>query len=418
MTEEAILLIRSALNALVDAAEVFPSIIKTDLHACIIHIFATTLAAPSCQEVIVAQSLPTLKRFITSVSGSRKPVNEGEASATDVQLQGCLRRFLSIYLNAQKREASTSLACVKNCLLAITILFTGGTNHLGANEPLVARYLDELVDCLTDRMTAKIAANCIRSLFLQPNPTPADQSLARYLLPRLVAFVTNTDPEDPERARALVAQTLTQTRARGCWSWRTPYQESWLKLVDAIASLIEQDSEFVFDALDGKEVDGLATNGSGKGPDINYRDEPVAFFFVLFGIAFEALATRPGQTDSLATQEQNLAILRALKKILHPRVSGHAIYRDAIFSETMDLLDRLVLTEGLDVQGVIVEIARALCVSHPSARKKNAADDGNLSDDIEQLFELTRIIVLVLSAAIGIHIGRRTMHKVEGRRVL
>ncbi|EEY20603.1 HEAT repeat protein [Verticillium alfalfae VaMs.102] len=210
MTEEAILLIRSALNALVDAAEVFPSIIKTDLHACIIHIFATTLAAPSCQEVIVAQSLPTLKRFITSVSGSRRPVNEGEASATDVQLQGCLRRFLSIYLNAQKREASTSLACVKNCLLAITILFTGGTNHLGANEPLVARYLDELVDCLTDRMTAKIAANCIRSLFLQPNPTPADQSLARYLLPRLVAFVTNTDPEDPERARALVAQTLTQ----------------------------------------------------------------------------------------------------------------------------------------------------------------------------------------------------------------
>ncbi|KAM0284825.1 hypothetical protein ACHAQH_001746 [Verticillium albo-atrum] len=210
MTEEAILLIRSALNALVDAAEVFPSIIKTDLHACIIHIFATTLAAPSCQDVIVAQSLPTLRRFITSVSGSRKPINEGEASATDVQLQGCLRRFLSIYLNAQKREASNSLACVKNCLLAITILFTGGTNHLGANEPLVARYLDELVDCLTDRMTAKIAANCIRSLFLQPNPTPADQSLARYLLPRLIAFVKNTDPEDPERARALVAHTLTQ----------------------------------------------------------------------------------------------------------------------------------------------------------------------------------------------------------------
>ncbi|CRK37837.1 hypothetical protein BN1723_018656, partial [Verticillium longisporum] len=57
----------------------------------------------------------------------------------------------------------------------------------------------------------------------------------------------------------------------------------------------------------------------------------------------------------------------------------------------------VVCLEGLDVQGVIVEIARALCVSHPSARKKNAADDGNLSDDIEQLFELTRIIVLVLS---------------------
>ena len=174
------------------------------------------------------------------------------------------------------------------------------------------------------------------------------------------------------------------------------YQDSWLNLVDAIASLIEQDSEFVFDALDGKESDAPTTNGHSKGNDINYRDEPVAFFFVLFGIAFEALVARPG-SDALATKEQTLEILQALKKILHPSVSGHAIYREAIFSETMDLLDRLVLTEGLDVQGVIVQIARGLCISHPSATKSEAADDGDLSDDVEQLFELTRIIVLVLA---------------------
>lgn len=175
------------------------------------------------------------------------------------------------------------------------------------------------------------------------------------------------------------------------------YQDSWLKLVDAIASLIEQDSEFVFDALDGKESQGPVTNGHSKGADINYRDEPVAFFFVLFGIAFEALAAKPGQADSLGTLEQTLEILRALKKILHPSVSGHAIYREAIFSETMDLLDRLVLTEPLDVQGVIVEIARALCVAHPAARNREQPDNDELSEDIEQLFELTRIIVLVLS---------------------
>lgn len=181
------------------------------------------------------------------------------------------------------------------------------------------------------------------------------------------------------------------------------YQESWLKLVDAIASLIEQDSEFVFDALDGKETDAPAANGQvnghTKGNDINYRDEPVAFFFVLYGIAFEALAAKPG-SESLATQDQKLEILVALKKILHPSVSGHAIYREAIFSETMDLLDRLVLTEGLDVQSVIVQIARSLCISHPSATKPDDAEDGDLSDDIEQLFELTRIIVLVLAGLI------------------
>ncbi|KAK2066865.1 hypothetical protein P8C59_000645 [Phyllachora maydis] len=209
MTEEAVLLIRSALNALVDAARVFPAIIKTDLHACIIHIFATILATPSCQEVIVPQALPTLKRFVASMSVSRTPNSRG-ISPNEIQLQGCLRRFLSIYLNAQKREAPTSLICVKNCLLAITILFTGGQNHLPAHDPLVARYLEEAVDCLTDRMTAKVAANCIRSLLVQANPTLADQSIARALLPRMIAFMTNTQPEDPESARALVAQTLVQ----------------------------------------------------------------------------------------------------------------------------------------------------------------------------------------------------------------
>src|SRR5579862_4132652 len=144
------------------------------------------------------------------------------------------------------------------------------------------------------------------------------------------------------------------------------YQDSWLNLVDAIASLIEQDSEFVFDALDGK-TEVAATNGDSRGNDINYRDEPVAFFFVLFGIAFEALVGRPG-SDSLATKEQTLEILLALKKIIQPSVSGHAIYQEVIFSETMDLFDRLALTEGLDVQLTIVEIARNLCISHPSSR--------------------------------------------------
>ncbi|KFA47011.1 hypothetical protein S40293_09710 [Stachybotrys chartarum IBT 40293] len=209
MNEEAIVLIRTSLNALVDAAEVFPSIIKTDLHACIVHIFATILSAPGCQEIIVPQSLATLKRFVATMTRSRRSSGQGP-SPTDIQLQGCLRRFLSIYLSAQKREAPTSLTCVRNCLLAATMLFTSGENHLPATEPLVSRYLDEVIDCLTDRMTARIAANCIKSLLLQSSPTAADLSIARYMFPRLVGFVTNAEPEDPEQARSLIAHALCQ----------------------------------------------------------------------------------------------------------------------------------------------------------------------------------------------------------------
>jgi len=185
------------------------------------------------------------------------------------------------------------------------------------------------------------------------------------------------------------------------------YQDSWLKLVDAIASLIEQDSQFVFDALDGK-ASSRDVNGNGITHDINYRDEPVAFFFVLFGIAFEALVGRPG-VDSLATKEQTLEILLALKKILHPSVCGHAIYQEAIFSETMDLFDRLVLTEGLAVQSATTDIAKSLCVEHPTARSKSGAQGENLTEDIDQLFELTRLMVLVLARLLPNVVDKKTM---------
>lgn len=61
-----------------------------------------------------------------------------------------------------------------------------------------------------------MAANCLRTLVLlatHDHATPADQSLARALLPRLVAFVVRADAEDPERARALVTHTLCQYAA-------------------------------------------------------------------------------------------------------------------------------------------------------------------------------------------------------------
>ncbi|PYH48190.1 AP-1 complex accessory protein LAA1 [Aspergillus saccharolyticus JOP 1030-1] len=179
------------------------------------------------------------------------------------------------------------------------------------------------------------------------------------------------------------------------------YQDSWLNLVDAIAGLVERDIDFVFDALDGKselekskpdEEEQAASKEEvgSKGHDINYRDEPVAFFFVLFGLAFEALV------DQSTTPSQRLEILQALKRILRPVISGNAIYQDAIFSETMDSLDRLALTEGTPIQNVIVEIARNLSLDHPSAKGGEDRDD-HLSDDIEQLFELTRSIILVLA---------------------
>ncbi|MCJ1473001.1 hypothetical protein MMC13_001650, partial [Lambiella insularis] len=173
------------------------------------------------------------------------------------------------------------------------------------------------------------------------------------------------------------------------------YQESWLKLINAIASLIDQDSDLVFVALDGDIGSAESNTSESSNPVINYRDRPAAFFFILYGIAFEALVRRP-DAESPDNNDHTLEILLALKRILRPSISGRAVYQEAIFSETMELFDRLALTEGFAIQGTIIEITRDLCLNHPSA-EEGAIGEEDLSDDIEQLFELTRIIVLVLA---------------------
>ncbi|KAL8863455.1 MAG: hypothetical protein Q9178_000136 [Gyalolechia marmorata] len=171
------------------------------------------------------------------------------------------------------------------------------------------------------------------------------------------------------------------------------YQDSWLELVDAIASLIEQDPRFVFAALDGQHS-ATQVNGDVPKTNIAYRDEPVAFFFVLFGIAIEALVTRSNHKSP----RDVLKILSALKKILSPAVAGNAIFQDSVFSETVEVFDRLALTEDLAVQAILVDIAKTLCLTHPSAAEEDTSSD--LNEDIEQLFELARIIVLVLTNAL------------------
>lgn len=174
------------------------------------------------------------------------------------------------------------------------------------------------------------------------------------------------------------------------------YEQNWLSIVDAIAVLVERDSESVFDALDNKRIsslDGQADAAAPSGRDMSFREEPVAFFFILFGLAFEALVTQAREDPS-----QVLSILQALRKILTPAVSGHAIYEEAVFNETTDTLDRLAMTSTRETQSVLVEIARNLSLDHLTAKSQDR--DDKLSDDIEQLFELTRIIILVLTGLI------------------
>jgi hypothetical protein len=204
LNEEAIALLTTALSALVDAAQVFPSIIKADLHACILHIFATILGTGACQATVVPQSLPIFKRFITSLAPQAEATED-----TSKQLRATLTRFLAILRHAQQREFDAALACEKNSILATTILLSSAASAFSPNDPLVKRFVDDLSDCLNARLTSKVTAGCCRSLLLLPKKGAFETSLAAQLLPHILSFIANpSDVEGLEESRTTLAQTL------------------------------------------------------------------------------------------------------------------------------------------------------------------------------------------------------------------
>lgn len=204
MNEEAVALLTTALSALVDAAQVFPSIIKADLHACILHIFATILGTGACQATVIPQALPIFKRFITSLAPHAEATDD-----TSKQLRATLTRFLSILKLAQQREFDAALACEKNTILATTILLSSASSAFLPNDPLVIRFIDDLFDCLGNRMTSKVAAGCCRSLLLLPKKGDLETGIARLMLPQALSFLAApSDVEGLDESRTILAQTL------------------------------------------------------------------------------------------------------------------------------------------------------------------------------------------------------------------
>ena len=206
LPDEAFVLIQTSLEALVDASDIFPSIIKADLHASILHIFATILSTGACQAKVVPQAFPVFKRFL---QGLNPLTSISTSSSTRDLIRGCLHRFLTILSHAQRRESETALPCAKNTLLAITILLTTASRSLAPNDPLVTKALDEMLDCLQDLGLAKVVASCLRSLIMVNPKNETDEAIARYLFPQLLRFTADTELADPENARSLTAHALT-----------------------------------------------------------------------------------------------------------------------------------------------------------------------------------------------------------------
>lgn len=212
-SDDSLALIRLALKSLVNVASIFPSVIRNDLHACILHIFTTILATGICQAEVVPQALPIFRQFVQAITQSSEIPED--LDVVSFQLRGCMTRFLTILTIAQRRESESSVPCAKNTLLAITFLLTAGGHAIPPRDPVIYRVLDEFLDCLQDVGLATVAASCLRSILGKPGSrSMTDDAIAHHLIPRLIAFLVGCPadsgevPNDPENSRSVIARTL------------------------------------------------------------------------------------------------------------------------------------------------------------------------------------------------------------------
>lgn len=137
-------------------------------------------------------------------------------------------------------------------------------------------------------------------------------------------------------------------------------------ILHAVASGMVSDDMYILAAMDGQEV---SPKEAGR-PKTDDRDEPTAFFHILFGLVFEALVTSDPNTD-LVAKRTSVISLQALRCLVQRKYCGKAFQDSAIFDELISLCYRMALTEPSTVLVYLVDAVSALAQNLASSSRKN-----------------------------------------------
>ena len=95
--------------------------------------------------------------------------------------------------------------------------------------------------------------------------------------------------------------------------------------------------------MDGREANDTTSTTPG--------DDPTSFFYVAFGLVYEALAqASTDSAPSVATRDVTITALQALASLVEPEYVGSAILEPTNFEECINLCSRLAMIEPPEVQ--------------------------------------------------------------------
>lgn len=133
----------------------------------------------------------------------------------------------------------------------------------------------------------------------------------------------------------------------------------------------------VLAAMDGQEPSQAPTTQTKAKP----REDPTAFFYILFGLIYEALSTSAPDSGSASLDRQTIVVacLEALKALVRPEYAGKAIMEPNIFDEFISLLYRMAMTESAAVQMHLVEMLGVLAATQGSRCEQSSLFDRSIS---------------------------------------
>ncbi|KAI9022184.1 armadillo-type protein [Phycomyces nitens] len=126
------------------------------------------------------------------------------------------------------------------------------------------------------------------------------------------------------------------------------YRRSWLKIMEAVATLIDTQAPSMISALE-------------QSPDAAHSEStPSNLFYILFGLCIESLSRISSSSNGRSNAPTMIICLNALKTFIQPTLAGEKFVSKAVFLELMNVFDRLIQTEGYKVQLIIIEIIQRL----------------------------------------------------------
>ncbi|CAG8538967.1 8065_t:CDS:10 [Diversispora eburnea] len=176
------------------------------------------------------------------------------------------------------------------------------------------------------------------------------------------------------------------------------YNKSWLTIIGAVASLVENKNNYIISALNDEKCEpddssslenefqsfeDFGNNDSNDFPNefesfseekaLETKKNSAKYFFILFGLCVEALSNTfggSGRNSGVSNNAENQKIVQtcinALKSFLRPIVAGQNFLEKPIFIELINLFDRLLLTEGFQVQLDIIQIIKNIIQDYGS----------------------------------------------------